>query len=59
MFSEGQKYFAIFFVVVFALFLVWTYRKDIPLHKTFYKGWFWVLIGFLVFIGLIISLKFI
>ena len=37
MFSEGQKLFALFFIIVFVAMLIWSYRKDLKLHKIHYK----------------------
>lgn len=59
MFSTNQMIFAGFFVIIFAAFLIWTYRKDIGLHKIHYKGSKWILVGFILFLLLIISIKFI
>lgn len=57
MFSQGQIGFAIFFVIVFVIAMIYTYRKDLKLHKVFYKGSYWVLLGFLAFIGLLFVIK--
>lgn len=57
MFSKGQLIFAIGFVIAFTLFVVWSYRKDRKKNPTYFKGSFWVLIGFLVFICLLVLLK--
>lgn len=57
MFSQGQITFAIFFVIVFVIAMIYTYRKDIKLHKVFYKGSYWVLLGFLCFIGILFVIK--
>nr|WP_290696768.1 hypothetical protein [Lacinutrix sp.] len=59
MFSTGQLIFAICFAVVFILALIYTYRKDLKLHKQYYKGTIWVLIAFISFIGLIAAIKFV
>lgn len=58
MFSTGQLGFAIFFVIVFVAAMVYSYRKDISLHKKYYKGTIWVLVGFFVFIGLLVAAKY-
>lgn len=42
MFSKGQQLFAIFFIIVFAAILVWSYRKDFKIHKKYYKN-IWVI----------------
>lgn len=57
MFSQGQIGFAIFFVIVFVIAMIYTYRKDLKLHKVFYKGSYWVLLGFLCFIALLFVIK--
>ena len=38
MFSTGQLIFAGFFVVAFTAGMVWSYRKDLKLHKIHYKN---------------------
>jgi hypothetical protein len=38
MFSKGQLFFALFFIIIFAGVLVWCYRKDFKLHKLHYKN---------------------
>lgn len=58
MFSTGQLGFAIFFVIAFIAIIIYSYRKDLPLHKKYYKGSFRVLLGFLVFIALLVAAKF-
>ncbi|KJD35726.1 membrane protein [Tamlana sedimentorum] len=58
MFSKGQIVFGVLFFVVFAVIVAYQYRKDINIHKRFYKGSFWVLLAFIAFIGLISAIKF-
>ncbi len=57
MFSQGQWTFAGFFVVAFTAIIVYAYRKDLALHRVFYKGNYKILIGFLIFIGLLFVIK--
>jgi len=57
MFTQGQYFFAGFFVVAFFILIVISYRKDLKLHKKYYKGSLYVLAGFLVFIGLLFVIK--
>ncbi|MAM18634.1 MAG: hypothetical protein ABGW91_12535 [Christiangramia sp.] len=57
MFSTGQLIFAGFFVVAFVIVMIFSYRKDKQLHKKYYKGSFYILIGFLVFILLLFLIK--
>jgi len=51
MFSSGQKLFALFFIIVFAAILIWSYRKDIYLHKIYYKKVWVVALGIVVVIA--------
>ena len=44
-FSTGQKIFALSFIIVFAGAMIWTYRKDLKLHKVYYKKVWVVLLG--------------
>jgi uncharacterized membrane protein YhaH (DUF805 family) len=57
MFSTGQWMFALFFTIAFVVIMIYSYRRDLKLHKKYYKGSFWVLIGFLVFIALLVCAK--
>lgn len=57
MFSQGQIIFASIFVVAFVIIMIIMYKKDLQLHKFYYKGSLWVLIAFLAFIGLLFAIK--
>ena len=57
MFSTGQLIFAAAFFVVFVVVIAFSYRKDIALHKKYYKGSLFVLLGFIVFIILLFVIK--
>lgn len=57
MFTTGQLYFALFFVIVFVVAMIYVYRKDFKLHKKYYNGSYKVLIGFLAFIGALFIIK--
>jgi len=59
MFSTGQLIFGILFFIAFAIVIAFQYRKDLKLHKRYYKGTVWVLIAFIGFIGMIAAVKFI
>ncbi|MCA0133715.1 hypothetical protein LBU54_14050 [Winogradskyella sp. D23] len=59
MFSTGQLIFGILFFIAFVIVIAYQYRKDLPLHKRYYKGTVWILIAFISFIGLIAAVKFI
>lgn len=57
MFSTGQLIFAICFFIVFVSVMVISYQKDKKLHRKHFKGSFWILIGFMLFVGLLITAK--
>ncbi|PNQ73369.1 hypothetical protein C1T31_07585 [Hanstruepera neustonica] len=57
MFTKGQLVFGILFAIVFVVVLIYAYRKDIQLHKKYYKGSIWVLIAFISFILLLVTIK--
>lgn len=57
MFTDGQLYFAGFFVVAFLAIMIFSYRKDVKLHRKYYRGSLFILLGFLIFIGLLFVLK--
>jgi hypothetical protein len=57
MFSTGQLIFGLLFFIAFVIAMFFSYRKDARLHKIFYKGNYKILIGFLVFIGLLFVIK--
>ena len=58
MFTKGQWVFGILFAIAFIVALIYTYRKDIKLHRKYYKGSVWVLIAFISFILMITAIKF-
>nr|WP_298426045.1 hypothetical protein [uncultured Kordia sp.] len=57
MFSSGQLIFAAFFVIVFTVIMIYSYRKDIKLHKRHYKGSLRILAVFILFIITIVVIK--
>ncbi len=57
MFSTGQWVFAALFLVSFILVMVFAYRKDIQIHKKFYKGSYKVLFAFILFILILFLIK--
>lgn len=58
MFTTGQWVFAGLFLVAFIIAAVYSYKGDKMLHARFYKGSYKVLIGFLLFIGMLFLIKF-
>ena len=57
MFSNGQLIFAGGFVVAFVILMIFSYRKDLKLHRKYYKGSIFILVGFIIFILLLFVLK--
>lgn len=57
MFTTGQLVFAACFIVVFVAVMIYVYRKDLALHKKYYKGSYWILIAFLAFIAVLFVIK--
>jgi len=58
MFSSGQLIFAVLFFIAFVIITVFSYKKDKALHKRYYKGSIWVLVGFLVFVAFLFFIKY-
>lgn len=58
MFTQGQIIFGILFAIAFIIVMIFAYRKDLKLHKKYYKGSLWVLLAFIAFIGAIAAIKF-
>jgi hypothetical protein len=58
MISTGQLIFAICFFIAFVTIISISYRKDKKMHQKHYKGNVWVLVGFLVFVGLLVAAKY-
>jgi len=57
MFSQGQLIFGLCFFIAFVIVMIFAYRKDLALHKVFYKGNYKVLIVFLLFIAILFVIK--
>jgi short subunit fatty acids transporter len=57
MFSQGQLIFGLCFFIAFVIAMVFAYKKDLALHKVFYKGNYKVLIAFLMFIAILFVIK--
>ena len=59
MFSTGQVIFAIVFILLFTLILIFSYRKDKDLHAKNYRGVKWVGIVFVIFVIFLFAIKYI
>ncbi len=57
MFSPGQLIFAAVFSICFIIVMIFSYRKDLKIHKQYYRGSLWILVGFLLFIGFLFIIK--
>lgn len=57
MFSTGQLLFAGCFFIAFVIAMIYAYRKDLALHKIYYKGNYKILLGFFLFIGILFIIK--
>ncbi|MCG2430840.1 hypothetical protein [Aequorivita xiaoshiensis] len=57
MFTTGQWVFTALFFIVFVIIIAFSYRNDKKLHKKYYKGSIWVLIGFIAFVLLLVMVK--
>ncbi|MBS3739137.1 hypothetical protein [Mesohalobacter halotolerans] len=57
MFTTGQWIFAAFFVVAFIVLMLLSYKKDKVLHQKYYKGSFYILLGFLAFVLILFLMK--
>lgn len=58
MFSKGQLIFAILFVIAFTILMVWSYRKDIKIHKKYYKNTFIIIIAIFLIIAIFVMITF-
>ena len=57
MLSQGQLLFGVAFFVAFVIAMIYAYRKDAKLHKTFYKDNYKILLGFILFIAILFVIK--
>lgn len=57
MFSQGQWIFAACFFISFVIAVAYAYRKDVALHRKYYRGNYKILIGFIIFIGILFAIK--
>jgi len=58
MFSKNQLIFAIIFVIVFSISMVWSYRKDIKITKKYYKNTYIVVIAIFLIIAIFTLITF-
>lgn len=53
MFTTGRLIFALSFVLVFVIGLVWSYRKDKAVNRIHFRQSYKVLIGILLFVSVL------
>lgn len=58
MFTQGQLFFAVFFVIAFTIAMIWSYRKDIKIHKKYYKNSFIIIITLFLVIAIFTLITF-
>ncbi|MDN3707628.1 hypothetical protein QW060_22560 [Myroides ceti] len=58
MFSNGQLLFAALFIIVFTIAMIYVYRKDLKMHRMYYKGSIWILVSFFAFVGFLYLIKY-
>jgi hypothetical protein len=58
MFSRGQLIFAAIFAFSFIILMVFSYRKDVKLHKLYYKKVWIVALGIFLAIALFATITF-
>ena len=57
MFSNSQLLFGVIFFVPFIIIVSYSYKKDLKKLNGSYKGIKWVIIGFVLFVGILLVLK--
>ena len=55
-FSNGQKIFALVFLISFIVMLFMAYRSDAKIHKMYYKNAWIVLVSIAIILGLLVYL---
>lgn len=57
MFSTGQLYFALFFVIAFFMVIVWSYKGDKKRNHNYFKGSYKILVVFVALLLLLFLIK--
>ena len=57
MFSNGKLFFLLIFFIFFIIIVSISYKKDLKKLNGSYKGIKWVLVGFIIFIAVLVILK--
>lgn len=56
-FTTGRIIFVIFFICSFVALMIFSYRKDLKIHRKHYKGSLKVLLSFIGFVLFLFALK--
>jgi membrane-bound ClpP family serine protease len=56
LFSKGQKIFALAFIVLFIIGMIWAYRSDAKVNKLYYKNVWLVLVSMIIILASIVVL---
>jgi len=59
MFSTGQLYFALFFLISFVMIMLWSYQKDIRKNRQYFKGSYKILLVFALLLITLFVIKFV
>ena len=57
MFSNGQLLFGLIFFISFIILVTYSYKRDLKKLNGSYKGIKWVIIGFIMFVSMLVILK--
>jgi len=57
MFSNGQLLFGLIFFISFIIVVTYSYKRDLKKLNGSYKGIKWVIIGFIIFVSMLVILK--
>jgi len=58
MFSKGQLIFGLIFAIVFIILMIWSYIKDVKLHRLYYKQVWIVALGIFLAVTLFATITF-
>jgi len=58
MFSKGQLIFVGIFIIAFIISMIWSYRKDLRVHKKYYKNTFIIIITVFLIIAIFTLITF-
>jgi hypothetical protein len=59
MLSTGQLLFAAFFILIFTIVIIVTYKRDKKLHNRNYKGVQWIGLFFITFVMILFIIKYV